>query len=465
MFVSLAFGQSPFVASPSWTRLTGVQTVGFERGRRTEFEQTGTGTATVTLVDLTGALDPTVTSGLDPMTQVKIELQNPVTSSIETVYRGFLSRLSYEMYPTETVTTVTLEAVDAFALLAAMEMTPGNQGHTAPWEVSTDVFFNGMGGTTGRGIVDNVLPKDRIVKVLDDLGWPGTGLGISVANLRNIFSGNVAMQEAVYARRDQALSVIFDAADAEFPGGVANFFVAKDGVITFHGRFARFDPNNYGTYGIVSWSAGDLSAVAADTTRAVITGLQWDRGEEFIINSALALPQGIDGAQIPTATIDDTGSQADFGIRSRSWENLLVYKGEEQSGRLPMLDETALYAQYFVDNYAQPRNRVNQIQLKSQDPSLAYGPALWAFLCGVDLGHVVALKTTHPGGGGFNESFFVEGIRFNAQALNNRFPIIDMELDLSPQAYYTQQPFTPNNAAPQPTVSRSPSISPLFRGP
>src|SRR5215216_5906429 len=102
--VGIALAGNATDVSPTWTRIddpAGVNVVTsweIERGRRGEREQTGPGKANVTLRDLTGAFDPTNTTGayygqLRPGRQAGIALQNPVTSAWSTLFRGHVENL------------------------------------------------------------------------------------------------------------------------------------------------------------------------------------------------------------------------------------------------------------------------------------------------------------------------------------------------------------------------------------
>src|SRR5262245_761801 len=90
--------------------------------------KTDTGTAVVELVDDAGHFDPTnATSplyGTGPLTQAAICLQNPVTNTWTTLFRGYISQLQWTPYQTKQWANVTLELVDGLALLQACEMPP-----------------------------------------------------------------------------------------------------------------------------------------------------------------------------------------------------------------------------------------------------------------------------------------------------------------------------------------------------
>src|SRR3989304_6079654 len=147
--VCVAFDSPTLSEFPLWTRLddpAGPFTVsGFsiERGRAYELDKSGTGTASVTIIDRNASFDPTNASGpfagkLNPMKQAAIGLRNPVTGAWSTIFRGFVSRWGYDLYQTEDYNVVTLELVDGMDVLANAEMLPG-QGFALEWG---DFAFN-----------------------------------------------------------------------------------------------------------------------------------------------------------------------------------------------------------------------------------------------------------------------------------------------------------------------------------
>lgn len=397
-----------------------------DRGRSYELDKTVTGQATITTVDSKGILDPTNPSSpfngkLNPMKQAGIALQNPVTKAWSPLFRGFVAGYKFTVQPAETQLVGEIDLVDAFDPLAATEVVPGSFGSTVP------------AGSEGNVYYQPQQVNDRIKAALADAGWPATQT--------RIFSGNVAVQGTVYPPRTQILAVMQDAADAEFPG-VANLYVAKDGTVTFHGRYARFNPT-FPQYGIGHWYAGDSAAANANpSTVAPISGLSFGRDKERLVNASLATPQKIQSTDIAGQLVIDSGSISSYGTRSLSFENLITDHGDELSGSLTANQETKEYAQYYVDNYAQPQNRIDSITFVSRDPSDPLASALWKLMCGVEISDLITITTTFPGGGGFNsQDFFVEGIHYQATLGNASFPNLTLTLDLSPRAYYITSPF------------------------
>jgi hypothetical protein len=443
--VSIAFGDAALSPDPTYTSLDTVSGLHvnswtIDRGRSSELDQTQTGTAVVTITDESGALDPTNTGGpfsgnLDPMKPAKITLRNPVTDEVSTLFTGFTSELLYDVDVSGKFATVTLELVDAFAPFSALELMPGEHGDS-PDEAGDfgDVYFQGT-PSNHPGTAD-VLKHvdDRINDLLDAANWP--------EELRDIFSGNVRVQGKVYERRDQLLSALMDAADAEFPG-VANIFVSKEGVVTFHGRFARFFPDRPG-YGINTWPAGGAPQAWADEAVASIAATPAiRRSDADVINAAIVLPLGIADADAPGQLSKDVTSIDTYGWRGVSFDSLLTSTGHNDDlSPTTKEEETKKFADYRVANYKDPKTRVNKITFRSLDPSHFNAAASWALICGVEISDIIALETTHPGGGGFDEDFFVEGIHYDVKPLPEAGGHdVTLELDVSPRSFYDSNPF------------------------
>lgn len=445
--VCIAFDDATLAPNPSWTRIDdpgGVNVVRgwtIDRGRSKELDKNQTGTAVIDVIDKTGVLDPTnpgspFVDKIDPMKQAAIALQNPVTSEWGTIYRGF-SDWEFEISSDTGFKAIstTIECEDAYDLMSALEMTPGNYygKKTTNPAGPTQLLKQYEGDIQFAGDTANMEPSDRINQALDDAGWP--------SSMREIFSGNVFLQVTTYARRDQLLTVILDAADAEFPG-VANVFISKEGNFVFHGRYARFDPFNP-QYGISQWYAGDFAACAGDDVYAPIHRIGFRRSKHDIINVGLALPKGVTDYDAPGNIVLDTGSIGTYGWRSVVFEDLITYKGIIPNGTdLTAVQETKLYGQYYVDNYAAPKTRITQLVFRPKKTDHFNAEALWNLMCKIEIGDVITVKTTHPGGGGFNnEDFFVEGIHYDARPLKANMHDVTLTLDVSPRAFYVISPF------------------------
>jgi hypothetical protein len=453
--IGVAFDDATLEPSPTWTYLTDTDQLvaGYtiNRGRQFEFDKTDTGTATVTVYDQDGVLDPTLSTGpyynkLEPLLQIIIDLWNPVASEYQTRYRGFIEDFNYGIDPSQQVTRLEMSCVDLFEILTAIEMQPGQFGDTPPAAAAGYVFF------------DNATVQDRITQVLGDAGVP-TAFYV-------VFTGNVYCSESTYSPSENVLQVIQDAADAEFPT-VSNVYCDRLGRLCFHGRLAKFDPEGTasgaspgawdlnGGSPFTPWNVGDGAAVAASITdTAQIRTLSFNRGLSKVFNSAFCTPNGFDQRvdDITAQLKEDLPSIGTFGIRSWSAENLLIAAptgdalhatGASILTGNNALDECALYADFVKSNYAEPRNRITEITFRSLQPTDSRAVAVWAFLSKCDIADQVSVTETSPGGGGFTaEPFFIEGIREDAKPLNGSYADVTVSLDLSPQPYFAPGPWS-----------------------
>lgn len=433
--VSVAFGQDALTATPTFTRIddpAGINVVNrwsVKRGRSYFTNRTDTGTAQADFIDTAGKLDPTNSTGpfypMDPNCPFAIALHNPVSGATATVFTGLVQQVPQTLDVSGKVATGSVMAADMFSLLAIGEIEPGLD------------FDSSAAGTSAANTVGDTTfaaqdVQARIKALLADAGVP--------SGLTDVFSGNVDVQACVYPPGTTYLEAIWDAADAEFPG-LANCYVSKTGKFTFHGRLARFNPTD-SQYGISTWNVGDTAAVSGSTALALVSEISFDRDVAKVINASLFSPDGIDDGDIPAQLSAATASVAQFGNRTWSGTNLLTADGLNDS--LGANAETALFSQYYVDNFADAQTRISQLSFKWVPTSAPNAAAHWAFLCGVEISDLVNVTTTHPGGGGFSaEPYFVEGISYEMSSAGASGGVdLTLTLDLSPQAYFNQDPFS-----------------------
>jgi hypothetical protein len=446
--VGIAFNDDALEAAPTWTYVTdGITRVAgytIDRGRQFEFDKTDAGTATVSINDLDGTLDPTNSAGpyfglIEPLLQIRIELWNPVTLQYFSRFRGWIEDYDYTVEPfthqdgsgnTVGVTRLQINCVDIFEILTAIEMQPdgtfGDTPPTTPVDVTGNIFF------------DNIDAQGRIDQVLGNAGIP--------TDFYVAFTLNVNLLESVYSPSENVLQVVQDAADAEFPT-VSNVYADRLGRLAIHGRLAKFDPAGTaaraapGAWDFTEWKAGDGAAVslsASDT--AHIRAFAYNRGLSMIRNSALCTPNGIASTAIAGQFFDDSTSIGLYGIRSWSAENLFVDNGilTGNTG----LQECLAFATFIVNNYKTPRNRITDIEFRSIQPNAQGAAANWDLLCRVDISDLVDVTIHGPGDGAlayiFNaEPFFVEGVHEEATPANGDYANVTTTLDLSPQAYFS----------------------------
>ena len=362
------------------------------------------------MIDTTGALDPAGGgSSYAPMTPVAIALGGAP------IFVGHVTKWSYDLYQSMEYAVATIECADAIDIFSATEMV----ADPALWgDPSAQAIYEG-----NIRFDPATQVKHRIDKVLDQSGWP--------AGNREIFTGNISLQPTVYAPRQPAIAPIQDAAEAEFPSGVAQFWIAKDGKATFHGRLARFNPTD-AQYHINTWNCGDL---ANSSGRAVIFGLEYDQDKERVINSAFCTPEGVADADIPNQYVQDTASISTYGTRSWSAENLVI-NHSWLTGNDGLDECRDVYAQYYVTNYAQAQTEVRRLRFRWLPPSSAYAANVNALMTGIDISDRIHLLTSN----GFNAYYFVEGLHYSAAPATDQYLDVTLEVDLSPAANWNTLP-------------------------
>jgi hypothetical protein len=452
--VSVAFDDAPMTVTPAWTRIDTlpgcrVRDWSIDRGRPDEFSKTGTGSAVVHIVDRAGLFDPTNASspynaGIKPGRQAAVSLYDPVHDLWSLVFRGYVEAWRYKLDQTRQYLELELQLVDGFAILERAELIVGEDGALPlPAEIAKGNVAYGL--TLGTG-------ADRINAILGDVDWPTA--------LRDVFSLNTRFGPKAYGPGTSALDAIWDAVDGEFPG-VGNAWMSKAGVFTVHGRQARFRPD-VAEYGIGRFTVGDPSAwdpaVDPDHSVVPVAELEWVIGDDNLYNAASATPQGIlnaDGSwrmldpdkdNVAGQYVKDDTAIASFGLRSITFDQLQTVVGIHTGN--DALQETKLFASYYVTNYANPAPRLSRLVFKSRRPSDPHAAALWNFLVSVEISDLLTLQTQHPGGGGFNTDFYVEGLHYSAHPGPPEFAIVELALDVSPRANYTDNPFSPD---PDPT--------------
>lgn len=483
--VSIALDDPPMEPEPDWTRLDilsgcRIREWTIDRGRPTEFAKTDTGTAVVRIVDMAGLFDPTNTTSpyhgkVLPGKQAAIALQYPLPGfEWHTLFRGFVESWQYRLDPTRQYMELELQLVDGFAILARAQLEVGVDGAIPPYvgmpaeqaaTLAEMAKGNVLYGESDPDPDDTGTVGDRINAILGDVDWP--------VGLRSVFTGNVRVGPKAYGPGTSALDALWDAADAEFPG-VANLFIGGPGVnpvggslaglLVFRGRQARFRPT-IAEYGIQRRTVGDPSAWndTADPHYlevVPVAELEWSNGQDNLFNACTATPQWVgsgatirqlnpdppDNDDVAGQLVKDDTSVDAYGLRSLTFDNLQTVEGIH-TGNDSMV-ETKLFATYYVENYSTPEPRITRMVFKSRHPTDPHAAALWNHLCRCDISDLLTLKTEHPGGGGFDDDYYVEGIHYTCRP-GGPVPIVELSLDVSPRAAYTSNPF---DADPNPEL-------------
>lgn len=431
--LSVAPAGTIFSVNPTWSRLDNVggglrlARVDISRGRQDEFERTETGTCTATFNDRDGQADPTLVDWISRPWAFAV--RNPVTDTWHPRFRGVVDEHNYDLDPTGTVKgEAVVEAVDALDYFANYQLHPAADGVSPPGDPPP---------RAAKGYVfyeDTVSPAPgpqiRIDQAMSDCGFP--------SGLTSIFTGNVSLLEGKYSPGEAILSVIRDAADAEFPG-IGNFFIDKFGVACFHGRNARFDPDATAAtathWDFHDWVVGQGGGVQHRPPWQV------SRTRRSVRNQAMCYPADIKQRDRLGQSVEDSGSVGEHGGRGWAAENLLtkdgITTGHTGNG------ECLAFAQYIIDNYGTDVPRIAALSFKALRPTDLRAADLWDMVTQVDIADRVTVTRAHPGGGGiFAETYFVEGLRetwrYGHKDLDTGFPFLDMTLDLSPTTYWSE---------------------------
>jgi hypothetical protein len=421
--VLIASSGGPLTAEPSWTRydnLSACRCSGFDwqRGRQSEFDQTNTGTARVYFHDRDGTFSSDTFIGR----QIMLQLWDPCAEAWEPVFRGHIDDIHNTPSPgAPTLTNLQVDAVDILDYLGGVKVVPGEFGDTPPPKMAGIVFYE-------DGPVD-----DR----LNDLA---TDAGIA-ASMKVIFTGNVDVLEAVLDVDDDVLSAMRTASDAEFPSGVANVYADRYGRLVFHGRFARFDPETTasegGNWDFTRWDAATREDVTAGV--AQIREFQFNRPRTRIINSYVAWPELTELHKpfpqkliATNQTFTDPTSIAAYGYRGREASALQI-KEHKTNGNTGA-EECALFAEYYVANYAVPRMNIERIAFKSLHPDDPRAADVWALMSRIDISDAMQLFVDEAGL--TDEEFFVEGISGECRVGPPEYDFVTVTPNLSPGAYF-----------------------------
>ena len=462
--VSIAFGSQAFNPNPTWnSQLPGVQSFTIDRGRSYELSRTQTGTATVNFYDVNGTYDATNPNGpyyleIGPMRLVNIQLQNPTNREFYSLFTGFTEswNYSYPATPSNVLANVAVDCVDGFDALSRAELPVDNTGYA-----KIPAFGSGMGAQAAAAVASRIA---YILGFFSAAPYSGNGYP---TNINALFSGNVIILEAAYNPQTALLTAIQDTADAEFPN-VSNVFMDKWGNVAFRGRGARFTPAQYSrTDGgpadiglpptveqpIQFWNVGDYNATETFTAGNMVpfTDYQWNLDQTNLVNACQCYPGGLDTetGKINAQLVTNGISIEKYGPRVLQIPNLYTGGSPSTTGNpflnppgLTGLQETLLFGQSMVDNFNVPQPRVSSLTFVTQLDGTIPGNAWWHFVTGVEIGDVITLYTSTPGGGGFsNEAlgfqtnqFFVEGLHYSVTP-GNLYPQVSLSVDVSPRAW------------------------------
>jgi hypothetical protein len=171
----------------------------------------------------------------------------------------------------------------------------------------------------------------------------------------------------------------------------------------------------------------------------------FSRDKENIYTAASAVPTTTEGLAELTSSdrtanyVVNATAAGKYGLRTWAAEDLATRNG---AGSTTALQETNLFADYYLANYAAPRTRVGALTVRPQATAGVHGDATWALMQGVELGDYLEVTISPSWGGGFSSwPGFVEGINLEILPMNATHPEVTLTLDVSPQSYWDTNPF------------------------
>jgi hypothetical protein len=311
-----------------------VDTISTNRGRQLSAEQFNTGTASVRILDQTGAFNPQNPASpyytyLSPMR--KIAITATYLGVTYPIYAGYITgyNTSTPKFTGDLVYT-TITAVDGFRLFQNAQ------------------FFGVTGATAGE------TTGSRMTKILDTIGWP--------ASMRDIDTGQTTVQADPGTQRT-ALSAMQTVATTEY-GAV---YMGADGKAVFQDR------------AVTAGSIGGTPVVFNDDGTGIgYFDVKWVFDDTQIYNLATVTRTG--GT---VQTVSDAASIAQYFTHSYN-----------QSGLLMQTDAVALqYAQAFVASRKDTVVRVDSLTLDLQQDN--YDAGTIAGL-GLDFFDPITVTTSQP---------------------------------------------------------------------
>lgn len=425
--VLIALSHGPLVAEPTWTRFDNItlcRNYGFDcfAGRQTELDTTDTGTATVYFHDQNRTLDDSDLVGR----QIMLQLYNPVTAAWQPRWRGHIDDINRNLVnvPNAPLADTSLSAVGVFDYLGGVKFLPGVMGDAIP---------AGTPNMVGVVFYEDERVDDRIFALLTDANMASTMIVI--------FTGNVYVNETLYDPEDVILQACRDAADAEFPG-IANFYEDRYGRAVFHGRHARFDPeetaasaSNWNFQRFAGATREDITTVAAE-----VKDFAYNRPRARIINSYVAYPRadenGVDFKRslIPSMTKTDSGSITTYGYHGAEAPDLILQKEYAASGNRTGIELCELFGDFYVGNYADVRRAVESVVFQSCPPGDPRATKTWKLMTECDVSDAIHLTIDEAGLA--DEPFFVDGINIECRQLNPSYDLVTFTPNLTPASYF-----------------------------
>lgn len=340
-------------AVPSWSDVSAyVQSFSTHRGRNRQLDRFGAGTCEVILKNTDGRFSPTnlagpyVSSGVTGVRPgVAVRIRATWNGTIYSIFYGYVeSWKDTFLADAPNAMATKLQASDGFRRLARFE------------------------GLAQSPVGASELSGARCTRVLDNAGWD--------AGLRDLDTGQTTLQATTL--EGNALSLLQLVADSEN----GEIYISADGLFVFDQRYIRITDSRSST------SQATFGDSGADLR---YNGISPAYDDELVKNRAQYTRSG--GS---TQTYDDTSSQADNGILTDTRGGLL---NESDS-------EVLAAAGWVVGRFAQPEQRVDQIELRPRrDPS-----NLWPQALGRQIRDRITVGYQPAAGDAIAQEVFIEGV-------------------------------------------------------
>lgn len=203
--VDLALDSDPFATAPTWTTVPDVELAEIvaRRGRRGPLERPQAGRATITLHNVAREFDPGNTSSaqygdgtrMAPDRRVRIRLTQRFNGAVvdeRLLFVGHIASWATEHRSDALLSPVRIEAIDPLGYLGSRQITLTTPGQGA---------------------------RDRVVAVLDAIGWPGTGTTLT-SGWRNISTATDPLLTAKTYTNTDVLSILRECAAASIGGNI-----------------------------------------------------------------------------------------------------------------------------------------------------------------------------------------------------------------------------------------------------
>jgi len=376
--VEVAFDSNPFDESPTFTDISAyVRTFTTNRGRVNELGQFGAGRCSIILSNADNRFNPTNTSSpyydsangktkIQPLKRIR--LSATYDSTTYRIFEGFLDKIPVSYPASGNDSVVTITATDAFRIFRQSDIQAKGFRVGLPG-------FSEVGQSTRLSFIPttNELSSTRITNILDSIGWP--------SDRRDINTGT--NQVGAQSGTDNILTALQECETAEN----AQFFVAKDGKVTFRNREYRLTNSN---------AINVQATFSNDGSNLPYQDVSVSFDDEEIINIYEWTREG---------GITQYKADADSVI------NYGAFSNARTTINISDLDVASLIEQKVAET-STPIIRFDKLVINPRQNTLLWNQAL-----GREFGDRIKVKVVNPDSSSFEDELLIESIQHNVSAL------------------------------------------------